>query len=372
MQSVFEKNTAEANTKMEKNMKDLHAQMAEMPEQMKQFTVGMRALYAQKAVGGDQKEVKEFRQIRDSTRKDAIVYRDSILPLSKIFMINLSEYCDYYQALDFDDWSDNLEEIIKEVRSHKDICVLLINLLEKLIVPIKKREDEARKLSPTFENLKKKYEEKAKQLEERGASSARIASYLSAFGLAVLGLGLTSGVGAVIAAFAGIGTTGVAILGKQASAENMAKACAFTEQARVNDLATLCISETLIPALKNFLAGLTTAAGVFSALETELTKLLRRGEMAGDDPKQLHYAMMKKQSENIQADCRAFLAVLPDVKTDLAAIPTENTDNNYVDQWLEGQLRNIKTEMFADFKSLYTRISTMVGEAAAAGGPEEN
>ena len=36
MQSVFEKNTAEANTKMEKNMKDLHAQMAEMPEQMKQ------------------------------------------------------------------------------------------------------------------------------------------------------------------------------------------------------------------------------------------------------------------------------------------------------------------------------------------------
>ena len=60
-----------------------------------------------------------------------------------------------------------------QVRSHKDICVLLINLLEKLIVPIKKREDEARKLSPTFENLKKKYEEKAKQLEERGASSAR-------------------------------------------------------------------------------------------------------------------------------------------------------------------------------------------------------
>ena len=58
----------------------------------------MRALYAQKAVGGDQKEVKEFRQIRDSTRKDAIVYRDSILPLSKIFMINLSEYCDYYQV----------------------------------------------------------------------------------------------------------------------------------------------------------------------------------------------------------------------------------------------------------------------------------
>ena len=72
------------------------------------------------------------------------------------------------------------------------------------------------------------------------------------------------------------------------------------KKARVNDLATLCISETLIPSLKNFLAGLTTAAGVFSALETELTKLLRRGEMAGDDPKQLHYAMMKKQSENIQ------------------------------------------------------------------------
>ena len=34
--------------------------------------------------------------------------------------------------------------------------------------------------------------------------------------------------------------------------------------------------------------------------------------------------------------------------------------------------RNIKTEMFADFKSLYTRISTMVGEAAAGGSEEKS
>jgi len=346
---------------METKMKELHAEMVKMPDQMKQFTIGMRAMYAGKAVSeqDNDPDLKQFREIRDDTRKDAIVYRDLILPKSKDFMVNLSEYCYYYQALEYEEWAESLDDIVQEVREHKDMCVLLLNLLKNLIVPLKKREDKAETLSPTFENLKKKYLEKSEEMKGKGHTNTAV-STLAAWGLAVGGVALTvatAGVGAlVVGAVATLGSVGNAFYVKY-SKEQIAKSVAFAEQAKVLDLAILCLSKTLIPALKNFVEGLNTAAGVFSLLETELVQLQRRGEKAVEDPKKLHYRMMKKHTETIQKDCKAFLVVLPNIETDLAALPTDNMDKNYVDEWLEKQMKEIKKSMFNDFKAICAKVT---------------
>jgi len=348
-------------------MEKLHAEMEKMPDQMKQFTIGMRALYAQAAVGGSKDPIiVKFRELRDATRKDAIVYRDKILPISNDFMANLYEYCDYYQALEYEEWAESLDDIVEEVGEHKDLCVLLINLLDNLIVPLKKREDEAKKLGPEFKNLRKKYKENARELENSSNNNSKIGGSLAAIGLAVAGVTaavFNAGVVPIVVSAVVVVSAVAAlrrfrnIISSKHSKEQMASAVAFTEQANVLDLATLCLSETLIPALKNFLNGLNTAVEVFSTLEAELIMLLRRGETAGENPKRFHYNMMKIQTESIKKDCKAFLAVLPDIRTDLAAMPTDDMDNNYVDKWLESQMEEIKEEMFADFKALYAFVA---------------
>ncbi len=51
---------------------------------------------------------------------------------------------------------------------------------------------------------------------------------------------------------------------------------------------------------------------------------------------------MSKTAREMKSLCQVFYAALPDVRTDFAAIPNEDTDQNYVDKWLEKQLANIE------------------------------
>ena len=52
--------------------------------------------------------------------------------------------------------------------------------------------------------------------------------------------------------------------------------------------------------------------------------------------------MMKKAAGGMKSTCQIFYAVLPDVRTDFLAIPTKETDQNYVDKWLEKQQKTIR------------------------------
>ena len=51
---------------------------------------------------------------------------------------------------------------------------------------------------------------------------------------------------------------------------------------------------------------------------------------------------MSKQAKEMKSICQMFYAVLPAVRTDFEAIPTEGTDQNYVDRWLEKQKKVIE------------------------------
>ena len=105
----------------------------------------------------------------------------------------------------------------------------------------------------------------------------------------------------------------------------------------------MAVSEALIPALENFINRIKKAAGFFSVMEQELINLENTASNDDDDdPKKLHYMVMKKEARDMKSICQSFYAVLPDVMTDFRAIPTQGTDHNYVDQWLEKQEKTIR------------------------------
>ena len=82
-----------------------------MSVDMRMFSLTMRSLYAEKAVGTDEEVAKEFRKLRDDTRNDAMVYIEGILPLTTEFVTSISTYFEYYDALTFDEWCENISMI---------------------------------------------------------------------------------------------------------------------------------------------------------------------------------------------------------------------------------------------------------------------
>ena len=113
-------------------------------------------------------------------------------------------------------------------------------------------------------------------------------------------------------------------------------------QAKIQEAASVAVSEALIPALENFNNGIKKAAGFFSLMEQELINFENTASNDDDDPKKLYYMVMKKEARDMKSICQSFYAVLPDVRTDFRAIPTQGTDQNYVDQWLEKQEKTIR------------------------------
>lgn len=77
--------------------------LQDMPTDMRLFSLAMRSLYADNAVDSNTTTAQKFRKFRDDTRNDAMVYLKGVLPLSTKFVASISEYFEFYEALEFDD-----------------------------------------------------------------------------------------------------------------------------------------------------------------------------------------------------------------------------------------------------------------------------
>lgn len=65
---------------------------------------------------------------------------------------------------------------------------------------------------------------------------------------------------------------------------------------------------------------------------------------------------MNKKASGIQESCKRFYAMIPDVTTDLDAIPYDHNDKNYVDEWLDKKRKEIRGR-----NSLSKSIGKMLG-----------
>ena len=305
----------------EREVKTLDENLKDMAVDMRIFSLTLRSLYVQNAVGTNEEPAMEFRKLRDDTRNDAMVYLKCILPVSTKFVSSISGYFEYYDALNYEEWCQMLPKILQETTTCKELCGTVFQMHEDILPPLKARKDQASLLVTNFKDLQEEYEKKKRELEQ-GAEKKRMWAFVLLF-------------------VPYVGPIAGALLGASAASDT-ANAVAKGQQAKIQLAASSAVNEALIPALENFINGIKTAAGVFSAMEQKLVRFENRASNAVDDPKKPYYNMMKKAAGEIRSTCDNFCAILPDVRTDFLVIPTVGTDQNYVDRWLEKQEKTIR------------------------------
>ncbi|XP_033126812.1 uncharacterized protein LOC117124625 [Anneissia japonica] len=338
---------------VENHLNKLAFTMKDVPVNMRLFSLCMRSLYAEKALGESSDTAKKINKIRDDTRKDALVYVKYVLPASTELVRNLKEFFEYYENLSLEDWREYLPRILEEVRGYKQCCVEIINLHEKIMIPLKKREDEAKVLIEELKNLTEVLKRKKAELEKSASTKKSWATWL--------------------AFVPGVDAIAVPLLKMRADSD-LAESVAKEAQCSINESSIVVVSKTMIPALAAFIEGLEGIAGFFQVVEQEITTFQNKGEKALEKPIEMHYKMMESKAKEIKQRCTEFFAMIPGVRTDFLCIPETGRDKNYVEIWLKKQQEEIEKRYAKSFtgqlRKLLTNLSTDEGEKLMTKGKD--
>ncbi|PIK62478.1 hypothetical protein BSL78_00575 [Apostichopus japonicus] len=269
--------------------------LKELPRNMLIFSRGLRSLYEENAVEFSSHKAFEINNIRDQTRRDAVVYMKKVLPLSSQMVRAIEEYFDDYEKHELTAWKCELPCILQKVNGYQQCCTEVIRMYEDMMVPLKKRQDEAKVLISELEVLNNELIKRKQALEKEAANSRGWA-----FGLAFV---------------PGVNLIASPLLSSSANSD-MAKAAKEAKQVEINKTSAFVVSDSLIPALSAFLDGLNAVAGFFNIMKEELTAFHSKGERA----KRLHYNMMKKKAVEMKGSCKEFYAMIRLVQTDMQCI----------------------------------------------------
>ena len=266
---------------------------------------------------------RKFTELRDKTIDDAKLYVKVILPLTINFVSSIKQFFEFYEALSYKEWCKMLPDILENVKTHKEFAEELRKTYETLMVPLKKRQDEAKSEYDT-----KEFEDKAKT------------KYNWALALAFI---------------PGVNLIACSLL-KLSADEDTAIAITKTAESKTHEAAAITVAETLIPALSSLIEGLAKATGFFQIMEIELKSFQQKAEDSTgpieESREEIHYKMMSKKAKKINPSCYTFLAAIPAVRTDFEAIPDEDTDQNYIDKWLEEKLTEIREKRVSTQKAI--------------------
>jgi len=305
-----------ADEKTQQSVEKLTADLPNLGRSMHLFSSSMRSLYCEMKVSVSVENGEEFISLRDATRNDAVAYLRGVMPLNESCLMKLQQYVSYYESLEFDDWKECLPDILMEVVAYREACQALVKVHDTFRVTLKKREDKAIELCSKFEELHVQYDEEIKELRKKAEGKQTWAASLASVPL----------LGSMVGALSSSGES------------DLADAVAKEAQLQLMSKASKSVTDDLMPALGQFINGLMMVADFFDIMHNEM----RSFDETTDDKKKFHYMMLRNKSREIKAGCRSFHGVLPSVRTDFQAIPTERTDENYVDDWLKKQKKIIE------------------------------
>ena len=197
-----------------------------------------------------------------------------VLPLSTKLVSSINEYFECYEALEYEEWLYMLSDILEETIGYRELCQALLQMHEDILVPLKEREYQTRLIIKELKHLQREFERKRKELEEKAGSERSWA------------VGL---------AFVPIVNMMVSPLSLAAAEEDLAESVSKGCEAQIQEVAA-AVSNTLIPALKGFISGISRAAAFFSVMEQELKEFEGKAEKSIDDGKNMYYKVMKAQA----------------------------------------------------------------------------
>ena len=302
-------------------VQDVQEHLQSMPVDIRIFSLYMKALYTDQAIDTSTKGARKFRELLDKSRNDAMVYLKGHLPLSAKLVSSISEYFEYYEALEYEEWREMLSDILEETIGYRELCQALLKMHEDILVSFKEKEDHARVIIQELKHLQMYYEKGKKELEENAASKK-----LLAYGLAYVPF-----------------VKFVASPLMHAAAESdLASAVDRGREAKIQEDTAATVRETLIPALISFISGISKAADFYAVMEQKLKKFEGIAERSKSESKKLYFKVMKAEARDMKSLYQGFYAVTPEVRTDFLAIPTKGIDYNYIERSVEEQKKAIQ------------------------------
>lgn len=275
---------------------ELRQQINGMSSNIRSFATSIRSLYINDIMA-DTAAGKKLRKLRDDTRNDAMLCLNDVLPLSIIFVESIRDYFDYYEELEFEKWCQMIPQILAKTIGYRQFSERLVQMYQDTLVPVKRRQDQASVVETELRELKEDFERKERDLENTARAKRALAIRL--------------------AFIPGVNLIASPILASSAHSD-LQEAAKNSVQAAIQEATATKVSETLIPALQDFVSGIAKAARFFSVMEQELRKFEGRAEKGNDTRKKLHYWMMKTEARDMKSICRIFNAALPEVRNDLS------------------------------------------------------
>lgn len=323
--------------KREFSVESLCKDLETLPVNMRFFSLSMRSLYAEKAVSSTSPNAVKINKLRDDIKTDALVYIEGVLPVSKELVKSIDSFFEYYNDLTFDQWLKELNDILDDVAGYIQCCTTVLQMHEGIMASLKMREDDAKVMLAELDQVTAEYLRVKKEL------------YL------IIPVQFVGALCLCLLDPRSFAEAAPSIM--SSCAQTIANAAAKRSQALINSSAALVIGETIVPSIGNFLTSLRNTAGFFGVIEKELSSFKKRGQRAH---LQNHYDRMKSKATEISSLCNKFCFMIPDVKSDLMALPKTPDDENYIDKWLEKTKREIKEEYN---NVIPTAVENMISES---------
>lgn len=328
----------------------LQQQLDSLPPSMVMFSSSLRKLYATAKVTDQTKETRNFLAVRDSVRQNGIVYITKVLPMTEEVIRAIGFFSDYFTDLEFDDWSDCLDDIIGDVEKANEVCTILKQYHNSIIKDLMKNEDKANVSLTELTKMKEQYKVQEQKLMEQAQAHKKEAAKERDYSMwgAVFSFGISA-----------------AVSNKWADeAEAKAKhehleAIGKRENADIAFAAVLLVEGQLIPAVNTFIEGLNVCAMFLSDTKERLLKMKEAGDKGKKKP---YYKMMRNRAKELNATCLRFLAVTDLMRNHMGAIPSDTGDMNHVDKWLKEQHEEFareKPHIWSRIKSEVFRISNL-------------
>jgi len=312
---------------------NINAKLKILPLQLVTFSTTLHALYNAYQVTGLDEATETFLEVRDNTRRNALVYAEKVLPITEDVIREIGMFIYFFTDLDFDDWTECLDDMISGLIRAEEDCDKLKHLHNTIIVDLKMNEDKAVKGIQMLEKMREMYKKQAEALREEAEAHIKYKEY-----------------GKKVETYVHICTLGISKLldivyvpkSKSRKAEKkIIKATAKDENANIAELAKDLTNIYLIPSIKEFLASLEACSEWISQTKEKLTHLKRFGQMSMGSKLQF-FKIMKKRATDISESIQVFLGVTDKIRNILFGIPSEPDDMNYVDKWFLAEMKKFK------------------------------
>merc|ERR1712210_61283 len=303
----------------------LQEKLQSLPPSMVIFSSSLRKLYATAKVTDQDKETRNFLAVRDSVRQNGIVYITKVLPMTEEVIRAIGFFADYFTDLEFDDWSDCLEDLMKNQDKAEVSVTELTKMKERYRVQEQELMDQA----------------KAHKIEAAKERDYSVWGAIFSFGIS-----------------AAVSNNRADEADAKAKHEHL-EAIGKKENADIAFEAVSLVKGYLIPAVSNFIGGLEVCATFLSDTKERLMKMKQAGDKG---PRKPFYIMMRNRAKELNSTCLQFLAVTDLMRNHMGAIPSDTGDMNHVDKWLKEQheefARN-NPSVWMRIKSEVSRISNL-------------